>query len=182
MCLGLSEGGVDARAHVGPRALIAGLLLAPHNLGVGELRGVRSNAAERERAYLLHARDGDVGQAQLGSLLKQLVVDLAAAQDEPLHVGRNLAVEDSAKGNGFKKKKKEEGKKWKNKKVKGKNKTNKQTKRKGFISQNSLLVGLRDEGHELGARAKLLQLGARQRVAKQALGRRHHQLCVVEKK
>uniref|UniRef100_A0A146YLN3 Uncharacterized protein n=1 Tax=Fundulus heteroclitus TaxID=8078 RepID=A0A146YLN3_FUNHE len=89
--LGLLDGGPDARLHVVVVALVLVLLLTPHQVGVGETLELRLHLVERERGELLNAADGHrVLQASPLPLLGQLVVDLAGAEDQPLHRLRAL--------------------------------------------------------------------------------------------
>lgn len=83
------EYGVDAWLHVRPEAHVLVLLLHPLYVRIWELLHLCLHQVKRERGQLLHPSDGDVAVEMLhGPLLHQLVVDLARAEDEFLHVLR----------------------------------------------------------------------------------------------
>ena len=80
------------RLDVWPVALVLVLLLRPHDLGVRVLLDLLGDQIPRERVQLLDSRDRHlVVQVTGRALLVQLIVDLATAQNQTLHLLRVLA-------------------------------------------------------------------------------------------
>src|SRR5690606_32926518 len=90
---------LEVMGNLVPRALVLGFLLAPYDdVGVAVLHQHLGQAFLGERVQLLDADDGRVELLAADALLVQLVVDLAAAQDDAVHALRgNLLdfVDDS---------------------------------------------------------------------------------------
>ena len=97
--LGRLERGEQSRLDVRPRPSVERLLLAPCDVGVGELVDVGREEVVRERRDLLDSAEDNVLDASVLSLLEQSLVDLSRADDYPLHlrvgghVGRRLGDE-----------------------------------------------------------------------------------------
>ena len=84
----LTGGGHDAGEAVRVRSHVLGLLLREHNLSVREPPHVRGDPIERERSDLLNPYQGHVLPALLLPLGQELVVDLASAEHQSLHLLR----------------------------------------------------------------------------------------------
>ncbi|GIX64063.1 uncharacterized protein BcabD6B2_34980 [Babesia caballi] len=73
----------DARRDVAPAARVGVFLLAPHQpLQVGVALELSLESAHGERAQLLHGGDGDVADLVLSDAVRQVEVDLPAAEDQ----------------------------------------------------------------------------------------------------
>ena len=77
-----------------PRPLVLRLFLAPdHFLRLRKLRERRREVRMRERILLLDADDGDVADLVFAPVRDELVIDLAAAGDDALHVLRGKRLD-----------------------------------------------------------------------------------------
>src|SRR5262249_25171091 len=82
----------EARPDAVPRAHVLRLLLHPDERRAVLERLERRRQLLVERVELLQTHDGHVLAPELLPLLGEVVIDLAAAQEDPLHLGRAHAV------------------------------------------------------------------------------------------
>jgi len=73
---------VNTGFHEGPGALVLGLLLDPHELGVGVAGDLGLDAVEREWGKLLDTHNCNVVSAELCSLVFNVVEDLTTAEQD----------------------------------------------------------------------------------------------------